>query len=202
MLLDEEESSWEFIETNSIINSGAFADAALLGLQKKRPFQALSNLLEGVKWVSLGAMASSDSRTYGLEKEQFAPILRGVDTVHGALAIEGTITTIEARLAQKDEETLAAMRENTTGRLRRTELDQYSRITTQVLHKIFYESALLPCSCVHRTEPLNMTQYHICTLQLDGRWRVAGDHNFCFFDSFTAFDDSYEWRKIQFRVPK
>jgi hypothetical protein len=195
---DDWESTWTKIEEVSNRASNSFADASMSCLSQKKPLQALHNLLEGLNWFNLRAEARSDSRSGVPPKIDVMHIAGGLDTVRGVLDPE-TTAAIEDSLARKDAEASAASDANIAQKL---ELEQYSTMTVQALHGVFYESGLIPCNCTNQEEQFAMTQYHACVLRLDGGWQVPGNSSDRFFECVLAKDDNYEWKKIQFRIPR
>jgi hypothetical protein len=200
---DELLSSWTKIEKASDAAGGAYADASLSSLSRNQPRQALQNLTKGIKYFSLRAIARSDFKSKKLKPPKFdiRSFTGDIDTIENILDPKFT-TEVEADLAKKDGETSAAIAADETMLMQRLEPEQYSHITTQTLHRVFYESALLPCNCIHRKEPFSLAKQHACVLRMNSGWDSAGNSSHYFFEAVLAIDDKYDWKKIQFRIPR
>jgi hypothetical protein len=200
---DDTVSSWIFIENQSDGAGSAYADAALSSLSRDQPREALQSLMEGIKHLTWRAIARSDCKPKDIKPPSYPSGKASRETlctIHDTVDQKSTATA-EAKLAGRDVDSRAAIETNegttTTGI---PEAERYPQEIARILHGLFHDSALLPCDCTPRRSAL--TNQHTCALKLDGSWKVAGNTSHYFFESVLAVDNKYEWKKLQFRIPR
>ncbi|CAN9361975.1 unnamed protein product [Alternaria alternata] len=199
---DDDAGSWIKIEIESDKAGGECADATMSYLSQNLPHEAVRSLTEGIKHFSWRAIARSN---FKLPKIIPSPRLSGNPSREGLGIVYSTLdeastTTVEAELARKDAESNATIGTHESSITQCLEPELYPPEIAQDLHEVFHDSTLLPCACTPRKFAL--TDQQECTLKLDGSWNVAGNTRHYFFDAVLAADDKYDWKKIQFRIPR
>jgi hypothetical protein len=196
---DDSDDTWELVRNDSNKAAEAFAKASARSLLRNDPRQALQRVTESVKYFCWRTIAKSNAITQDLEPPP--PLLIGdLDTIQSTLDPKST-KDVEAYLAKKDAEASVAIAANETSITQRPDPEMYPRTIAQTLHRVFYDSTL-PCDCPNREESFDLAKQHACVLGLSCSWESVGDSSHYFFQSVLAIDEKYDWKKIQFRIPR
>ncbi|KAF2804922.1 uncharacterized protein BDZ99DRAFT_480922 [Mytilinidion resinicola] len=193
MYLDDEDDSWVDVQKFSDTNSNAAADAAnsarqggsLDGLRQATRYNFTSFHWFGLRTANAqmkAAISPRDVNRYALD--------------------HATSMKVEASLAGEDAEVNAPLPVRNAGSAEENEPEQYSASMTQALHTVFHNSTVLPCDCEREGGQFRLLDTHVCALRLDGKLGVSGDSSHCFFESVVAVDENYQWRHIQFQIPR